>query len=149
MRAFSTKMCCSNTVRLQISFDEPSSISCSTRYGHAMVRVSSHSFIYQSLIICKQGHDGLRSCPKTKLNSYAAYAVVVASSPQPSEHASMVSQPLQLCLWSLRLCFESVSLKIAIYGVLVFPCQSPSTHSQGIRRRFCLKLCRECQIVLL
>ena len=131
MRAFSTKMCSSNTVRLQISFDEPSSISCSTRYGHAMVRVSSHSFIYQSLIICKQGHDGLRSCPKTKLNSYAAHAVVVASSPQSSEHASM-SQPHQLCLWSLRVCFESVSLKIEIFGLLVLLCQSSSTHSQGI-----------------
>ena len=126
-------MCCSSTVRLQISFDEPSSISCSTRHGHAMVRVSSHSFIYQSssLIICKQGHDGLRSCPKTKLNSYAAHAVVVASSPQPSEHASM-SQPHQLCLWSLRVCFESVSLKIAIYEVLVLLYQSSITHSQCI-----------------
>jgi hypothetical protein len=144
-------MRCSSTVRLQTSFNEPSSISCSARYGHAMVRVSSRFFTHESssLITCKQGHDGLRGCPKTKLNSSAAHSFVVASSPQPSEHASMVSQPLQLCLWSLRLCFESVSLKIAIYGVLVFPCQSPSTHSQGIRRRFCLKLCRECQIVLL
>jgi hypothetical protein len=82
---------------------------------------SSRSFIYESssLITCQQGHDGLRGCPKTKLNSNAAHAFVVASSPQPSEHASMVSQPLQLFLWSLCLCFEYVSLKIAIWSALI------------------------------
>ena len=77
---------------------------------------------------------------------------------RPHNQVNMLSQPHQLCLWSLRVCFESVSLKIEIYGLLVLLCQSSSTHSQGIpplpplsltRRHLCLKLCRGCQNVLL